>query len=110
MVGTVSITYLPRESKPQVLANLVKVRVAANYRVAAHDYRLFAGGDTHFLAFNKLMPWDHLAGCADPVGGGRVRRALRRLARTCRSTAAAGCWSRRTRTPGSLLRREVFTV
>ena len=62
MVGSVSIAYLPAESKPKVLANLAKVRVAANYRVAGHDYRLFASGHSHFVMFNKLMPWDHLAG------------------------------------------------
>lgn len=62
MVGTVSIAFLPAGSKPTVLANLAKVRVAANYRVAGHDYRLFASGHTHFVMFNKLMPWDHLAG------------------------------------------------
>ena len=62
MVGSVSIAYLPAESKPKVLANLAKVRVAANYRVAGHDYRLFASGHSDFVMFNKLMPWDHLAG------------------------------------------------
>lgn len=71
MVGTISVAFLPAESKPLVLANLAKVRVAANYRVAAHDYRLFASGHTHFVAFNKLMPWDHLAGSliATEAGG-----------------------------------------
>ncbi|HEV7278310.1 MAG TPA: inositol monophosphatase [Devosiaceae bacterium] len=62
LVGTVSLAYLPQASKPQVLANLAKVRVAANYRCAGHDYRLLAGGHTHFSMYNKLMPWDHLAG------------------------------------------------
>jgi fructose-1,6-bisphosphatase/inositol monophosphatase family enzyme len=62
MVGTVSITFLPTESKAQVLQNLAKVRVSAHYRVAGHDYRLLAGGNTHFTMYNKLMPWDHLAG------------------------------------------------
>jgi fructose-1,6-bisphosphatase/inositol monophosphatase family enzyme len=62
MVGTVSIAFLPAETKPKVLSNLAKVRVAANYRVAGHDYRLFASGHTHFVCFNKLMPWDHLGG------------------------------------------------
>ena len=62
MVGTVSITFLPKESKAQVLMNLAKVRVSAHYRVAGHDYRLLAGGNTHFTVYNKLMPWDHLAG------------------------------------------------
>jgi fructose-1,6-bisphosphatase/inositol monophosphatase family enzyme len=36
--------------------------VPANYRVAGHDYRLLSSGHTHFAMFNKLMPWDHLAG------------------------------------------------
>ena len=62
MVGTVSIAFLPMANKPTIMANLAKVRLAANYRVAGHDYRLFAGGHTHFTAYNKLMPWDHLAG------------------------------------------------
>lgn len=62
MVGTVSVAFLPAESRPRVLANLARIRVAANYRVAGHDYRLLASGHTHFAVFNKLMPWDHLAG------------------------------------------------
>lgn len=75
MVGTVSIAFMPMANKPQILANLAKVRVAANYRVAGHDYRLFASGHTHFVAFNKLMPWDHLAGVliAQEAGGYAAR-------------------------------------
>ena len=46
----------------EVLANLAKVRMAANYRCAGHEYRLLAGGHIHFSMYNKLMPWDHLAG------------------------------------------------
>ena len=75
MVGHVSITFLPADSKPKVLANLAKVRVAANYRVAGHDYRTFASGHCHFVMFNKLMPWDHLGGtliCQE--AGGHVAR------------------------------------
>ena len=33
-----------------------------DYRCAAHEYRLLAGGHCHFLLFNRLMPWDHAAG------------------------------------------------
>ena len=80
MVGHVSITFLPGASKPRILQNLAKVRVAANYRVAGHDYRTFATGHCHFVAFNKLMPWDHLAGCLIAAGSRRLRRALRWLA------------------------------
>lgn len=75
LVGHVSMTFLPVESKPRVLANLAKVRVAANYRVAGHDYRTFATGFSHFVMFNKLMPWDHLGGCLiSAEAGGYVAR------------------------------------
>jgi fructose-1,6-bisphosphatase/inositol monophosphatase family enzyme len=62
LVGTVSMAFLPGAKRAEVLANLDKVRLPANYRVAGHDYRLIASGHTHFAMFNKLMPWDHLAG------------------------------------------------
>lgn len=75
MVGSVSIAFLPSAGKAGVLANLAKVRVAANYRVAGHDYRTFASGHSHFVMFNKLMPWDHLAGCLiSEEAGGYVAR------------------------------------
>jgi len=62
MIGTASVAYLPAENKGTVLANLAKVRMFANYRCAGHEYRLAAGGNIHFVVYNKLMPWDHLAG------------------------------------------------
>ncbi len=62
MVGHVSIAFLPPELKATVLTNLAKIRIAANYRVAGHDYRTFASGHCDFVLFNKLMPWDHLPG------------------------------------------------
>lgn len=75
MVGSVSVAYLPPETRTRVLANLAKIRVAANYRVAGHDYRLLASGHTHFLVFNKLMPWDHLGGALIVAeAGGYVAR------------------------------------
>jgi fructose-1,6-bisphosphatase/inositol monophosphatase family enzyme len=75
LVGHVSITFLPTDSKPKVLANLAKLKVAANYRVAGHDYRTFATGFSHFVMFNKLMPWDHLAGSLiSQEAGGFVAR------------------------------------
>jgi fructose-1,6-bisphosphatase/inositol monophosphatase family enzyme len=75
MVGHVSLTFLPADSKPRILQNLARVRVTANYRVAGHDYRTFATGHCHFVAFNKLMPWDHLGGCLiSEEAGGYVAR------------------------------------
>lgn len=33
-----------------------------DYRCAAHEYRMVAGGHCHFSLYNTLMPWDHLPG------------------------------------------------
>ncbi len=62
MVGTASVAYMPAESRPQILQNTSKVRLLSNFRCAGHEYRIFASGHTQFLSYNKLMPWDHLAG------------------------------------------------
>ncbi|WP_404403263.1 inositol monophosphatase family protein [Pelagibacterium halotolerans] len=62
MVGHASLGLTPMDARKRFFANLAKPRIVANYRCAAHDYRTFATGHCHFLMFNKLMPWDHLAG------------------------------------------------
>ena len=62
MIGMASTGFLPKDKKPEILANLAKVRYATSYRCAAVEYRAFAGGFVHYLMYNKLMPWDHLPG------------------------------------------------
>ncbi|MFD1326557.1 inositol monophosphatase family protein [Mycoplana ramosa] len=62
MTGMASTSFLPAEKRARVMANLAKVAFAANYRCAAHEYRTFAAGHLHYLMYNRLMPWDHLAG------------------------------------------------
>ncbi|WP_117191228.1 inositol monophosphatase family protein [Rhizobium terrae] len=62
MVGMASPGYFFGEERERILGNLAKVRFFANYRCAAHEYRTFAGGHVQFMLYNKLMPWDHLAG------------------------------------------------
>lgn len=62
MGGLASVSYLPNEVRGRVLSNLAKVKMFANYRCAGHEYRMAAGGHVHFLMYNKLMPWDHVAG------------------------------------------------
>ncbi|MDL2405701.1 inositol monophosphatase family protein [Rhizobium calliandrae] len=62
MVGMASTGYLPNGKRAEIMGNLAKVRFLTNYRCAAHEYRTFAGGHVHYLMYNKLMPWDHLAG------------------------------------------------
>lgn len=109
MVGHVSLTFLPADSKPRILQNLAKVRVTANYRVAGHDYRTFATGHCHFVAFNKLMPWDHLGGCLiSEEAGGYVARFDG--SPYLPSHRAGGLIIATDRDNWQLLRREIFTV
>jgi fructose-1,6-bisphosphatase/inositol monophosphatase family enzyme len=71
MVGAASVAFLPSADRPRVLGNLSRVRMFANYRCAGHEYRTLAAGHLDFLMYNKLMPWDHLAGTliAGEAGG-----------------------------------------
>lgn len=62
MVGIANTGYFDIETRRKILVNLADVRLFTSYRCAAHEYRVFCGGHMHFLMYNKLMPWDHLAG------------------------------------------------
>lgn len=62
MVGMASIAYMPAAARPEVLRNSDKVRLVSNFRCAGHEYRTLVSGHGQFLCYNKLMPWDHLAG------------------------------------------------
>jgi fructose-1,6-bisphosphatase/inositol monophosphatase family enzyme len=62
LVGMASTGYLPDGKRAEIMGNLAKVRFCTNYRCAAHEYRTLAGGHVHYVMYNKLMPWDHLAG------------------------------------------------
>ena len=62
MGGGVSWQNMPEPMRTHVTANLRKVAIGFSYRCAAHEYRLAAAGNCHFLLFHKLMPWDHAAG------------------------------------------------
>ncbi|RWX75483.1 inositol monophosphatase [Neorhizobium lilium] len=75
MVGMASPGYFFGADRDRILANLAKVRFFANYRCSAHEYRTFAGGHVQFVLYNKLMPWDHLAGTLiAKEAGGHVAR------------------------------------
>ena len=109
MVAHVSIAFLEARSKAAVLANLAKLKIVANYRVAGHDYRTFATGHCHAVMFNKLMPWDHLAGTliAEEAGAHVARfdgspYRVEHLSGGLLLATDEESWS--------LLRREVFTV
>ena len=62
MVGAVSWGWMPEPLRSRVPARLPRLAAAVNYRCAAHEYRLAAGGHAHLLVYNKLMPWDHAPG------------------------------------------------
>lgn len=62
MTGSVSWRYMPEPRRSRVCARLPLVASAWDYRCAAHQYRLLAGGHCHFSVYNRLLPWDHAAG------------------------------------------------
>jgi fructose-1,6-bisphosphatase/inositol monophosphatase family enzyme len=109
MIGHVSIAFLPPDSKPRILSNLSKVRVAANYRVAGHDYRTFASGHCHFVMFNKLMPWDHLPGALISEEAGAYAAKFDGSPYRV-SDLTGGLLLAPDKDTWSLLRQEIFTV
>ena len=62
LVGTVSWNFVPEPTRSTIAANLVLMNTGLSFRCAAHEYRLAATGGLHYVLYNKLMPWDHLAG------------------------------------------------
>ncbi|MDQ0456009.1 inositol monophosphatase family protein [Rhizobium paknamense] len=62
MIGIANTGFFDLETRRKILANLADVRLFTSYRCAAHEYRILAQGHLHFAMYNKLMPWDHLAG------------------------------------------------
>lgn len=75
LVGMAATGFLPKEKRAEIMGNLAKVRYTTCYRCAAHEYRTLAGGYVHYLMYNKLMPWDHLAGSLiSAESGAYVRR------------------------------------
>ncbi|WP_062014366.1 inositol monophosphatase family protein [Aureimonas sp. AU4] len=74
-IAVASTSYLPTAERRDVLTRLADLRILANYRTAAQEYRLMASGHVHFQFYLKLMPWDHLAGSLlVEEAGGHVRR------------------------------------
>jgi fructose-1,6-bisphosphatase/inositol monophosphatase family enzyme len=62
MVGAVSWGFMAEPLRSRVATRLPRLAGTLNYRCAAHEYRLAAGGHAHILVYNKLMPWDHAPG------------------------------------------------
>lgn len=62
MAGVVSWRYLPEAERHAVCGHLPRIAAAWDFRCAAHEYRMVAGGHCHFLLFYRLLPWDHAPG------------------------------------------------
>lgn len=62
MTGGVGWGHFSGAERLLVARNQAKSLSSFNFRCAAHEYRLIAAGHAHFLLYNSLNPWDHLAG------------------------------------------------
>jgi len=62
MTGAASWRFLPPPYRDNLPRNLNRVAASFVYRCAAHEYRLAASGQCHYLLYGKLMPWDHAPG------------------------------------------------
>jgi Archaeal fructose-1,6-bisphosphatase and related enzymes of inositol monophosphatase family len=109
MGGTASTTFLEPEQRRTVLGNLSQVKMLAAYRCAGHEYRYAAGGNLHFMMYNKLNPWDH-------VGGALIMRecgahvAKFNGSEYRPSDTSGGLLVASDKDSWDMLRREVFTV
>lgn len=75
MIGSASTQFFEMDVRRRILSNLADFAGFCGLRNAAHEYRLMASGGLHFLMYNKLMPWDHLAGSLIVTeAGGHVAR------------------------------------
>jgi len=75
MVGSFSWRYLAEPLRSHMLHRLDRVAAVTEYRCAAHQYRMLAGGHAHAMSFGRLYPWDHAAGfLLHREAGGYARR------------------------------------
>lgn len=109
MLGMASTGFLPKEKRPEIMANLAKVRYAMSYRCAAVEYRAFSSGFSHYLMYNKLMPWDHLPGVLIATEAGAYAARLDGSAYRPHH-ADGGLLLAPDRESWQELRREVFTL
>jgi fructose-1,6-bisphosphatase/inositol monophosphatase family enzyme len=62
MAGAASWRFLPEPQRSQIHLALPKLAASFQYRCAAHEYRMLAGGHCHYLLYGRLYPWDHAPG------------------------------------------------
>ncbi len=75
MTGSISWRYMRQPLRAQVMSRLDRLAGVTDYRCAAHQYRMLAGGHCHMQMFRRLYPWDHAAGfLLHREAGGYARR------------------------------------
>jgi len=62
MAGAASWRYFAPDVRDRLLTALPSLAAIWDFRCAAAEYRMVAGGTCHFLLFNRLLPWDHAPG------------------------------------------------
>lgn len=62
MAGSISWRYLSEPLGSRIRERMVQLGAVTDYRCAAHQYRMLAGGYCHIQIFRRLYPWDHAAG------------------------------------------------
>ena len=62
MTGGIAWQFIREPLRSTLARNHARARSQIGYRCAAFEYRIMATGHSHFQIYNKLMPWDHLAG------------------------------------------------
>ncbi len=62
MTGAAAWRHTPEPLRSLLCRNLPRVASAFDLRCAAHQYRLAADGQCHYLLFHRLLPWDHAPG------------------------------------------------
>lgn len=62
MTGMVSWRYFPEPLRSRLPSRFPRVTDVSGLRCCGQEYRLAAAGKCHFLAYGRLMPWDHAPG------------------------------------------------
>ena len=62
MTGMASYKYFAEPLRSTLPARFPAIAEVSSFRCCGQEYRLAAAGHCHFLAYGKLMPWDHAPG------------------------------------------------
>lgn len=62
MHAVAGANFMPEPMRSRFLRNATKLALSFWMRCCAHEYRMAAAGNCDLLVYNKLNPWDHLAG------------------------------------------------